>query len=113
MRKWFGAIGYGEQTEVRPGVWKEIITERELYGDILQNTRRVDQRDESTADNLSLTLRLSVVADAYAVDNAHKIRYAVKDDVAWRVSSIEEDGVRLILTFGEVWNGQRPAPVSP
>lgn len=113
MRKWFGVVGYGEQTEIRPGVWREIITERELYGDILNVTRRVDQRDESTVDTLSLTVRLSVVADEYAVGNAHKIRYAVLDEVPWRVASIEPNHPRLILNFGEVWNGQRPAPESP
>lgn len=113
MRKWFGAVGYGEQVEVRSGVWQEEITERELYGDILNVTRRVDQRDESPVDNLSLTVRLSVVADEYAVSNAHKIRYIVKDGVPWRVASIEPAHPRLILNLGEVWNGQRPAPESP
>ena len=40
MAKWFGKIGFAETKETKPGVWEEIITVREYYGDVTRNTRR-------------------------------------------------------------------------
>ena len=37
MAKWYGAIGYAETVEVRPGVWKDQITEHMYSGDLIRN----------------------------------------------------------------------------
>ena len=32
MAKFYGVIGYAKRVETEPGVWEEVITEREYYG---------------------------------------------------------------------------------
>mgnify|MGYP001450408843 FL=1 len=41
MAKFYGVIGYAETTETAPGVWAEVITERNYSGDVIRNTRRL------------------------------------------------------------------------
>ena len=63
MAKFFGPIGYGESVLVSPGVWEDQITERDYYGDILQNIRKLDSGDR-VLDSIVTQNRISVVADA-------------------------------------------------
>ena len=37
MNKYFGKIGFAITEETKPGIWKEQITEREYYGDVLRD----------------------------------------------------------------------------
>ena len=39
MAKFYGAIGYVENIETKPGVFKARVTERNYSGDLLRNTR--------------------------------------------------------------------------
>jgi hypothetical protein len=92
-------------------VWKDVITERYLYGDIVKNTRRLI----TGADlNTSITTgnSISVLADAYAMDNFFAIRYVEWQGALWNVIDVEEQRPRLLLRLGEVYNGPRPAPAS-
>ena len=42
MSKYFGKIGYGVTEEIRPGVNLPDLTEREYYGDIVRNIRKIN-----------------------------------------------------------------------
>lgn len=99
-------IGYGHSVETRPGVWTEEITERKYYGDVTRNTRRVDSADKVNAD-LSVSNSISVIADAYAVENFSAIRYLVWNTGYWTVDSVEVERPRLILRLGGVYNGPK------
>lgn len=102
MAKWFGKIGYAETEETSPGVWKEQIVEREYYGDLIRNTRRLQTADKVN-DDITVSNELSIVADPYAISNFHSIRYAEFMGAKWKISSIEVSYPRLILTLGGLY----------
>lgn len=102
--KWFGAIGYANTVETKPGVWKDNIVEREYFGDMTRNTRRL-QSAEQLNDNIDISNEISIVSDPYANKNFHSMRYATYMGTKWKITSVEVQYPRLILSLGGVWNG--------
>lgn len=105
MAKYYGAIGYGIQGETKPGVWESNIVERNVYGDIMRNNMRNDKA-EKVNDNLSISMRISFLADPYAQQNFHLIKYATYMNTKWKVLTVEVELNRLIVTLGGVYNEQ-------
>lgn len=105
MAKFCGMIGFAETMEIRPGVWDERITEKGPYfGDEVRNTRRLQSADQ-TNDNVNISNEVSIVADPYANQNFHAMRYAEFMGTRWKITSVEVRYPRLILTLGGVYNG--------
>lgn len=105
MTKWFGVIGYAETVETTPGVWEEKIVERTYFGDVTRNTRRLQTTDQVN-DNVDISNEISVLADPYAYQNFHAIRYAEFMSMKWKVSSVDVQFPRLNLSLGGVYNGE-------
>lgn len=105
MAKFYGKIGYANTVETKPGVYEEQIVERSYYGDLIRNTRRLQSADQVN-DNINISNEISIVADPYATNNFHTMRYAVFMGTKWKVSNVEVSYPRLILTLGGVYNGQ-------
>lgn len=106
MAKWFGVIGYEETVETSPGVWKEQITERSYYGDVTRNNRRLQSTDKVN-DDLTISNEISIVSDPYANDHFYSMRYVEFQGAKWKVSNVEVQYPRLILTLGGLYtNGQ-------
>jgi hypothetical protein len=104
MAKWFGKIGYAATTETSPGVWEDVITEHEAFGDSVRNMRRLVS-SEKVNDNIKINEELSIIADAYAISNFHNIRYVTYMGTKWKVDSVDASQYpRLVLTMGEVYN---------
>jgi len=104
MGKWFGKIGYTTPTETSPGVWEDVITERESYGDTVRNMRRLTGA-EKLNDNIKINEEISIIADPYAISNFHNIRYVTYMGAKWKVDSVDASQYpRLVLTMGEVYN---------
>lgn len=104
MNKFYGKIGYAISEETVPGVWVEQIVERSYYGDVIRNIRRL-QSSENLNDNINVSNEISIVADAFANQNFHSMRYVEYMGTKWKVSSIEVKYPRLILSIGGVYNG--------
>jgi len=106
MAKFYGTVGYGitEQTEPDGDVWEEKITTRNYYGDVTRNIRRWD-KGEGLNDNLDINNIVSIVADAYAFDHFFAIRFVEWMGARWKVTNVEVQRPRLILTLGGVYNG--------
>lgn len=105
MAKYYGAIGYAETVEIKPGIWKEQITERMYSGDLLRNSRRFQSADKLN-DDINISNELSIVADPYANQNFHLMRYAEFMGTKWKITDIEVQYPRLRLTLGGEYNGQ-------
>lgn len=103
MAKFFGVIGYGTTEETALDVYDVTITEREYYGDVLRNTRRYESANQVN-DNLNVSNTISIVADPFAIQNFHLIRYVTYMGAKWKVSNVEVQYPRLILTLGGVYN---------
>ena len=105
MAKFYGKIGYANTVETKPGVYEEQIVERSYYGDLIRNTRRLQSADQVN-DDINVSNEISIVADPYATNNFHTMRYAVFMGTKWKISNVEVSYPRLILTLGGVYNGQ-------
>lgn len=105
MGKFYGSIGYAETVETSPGVWVEQITERKYYGDVNRDSRRLQSANQLN-DNINVSSEISIVADPYAYNHFHSMRYAEFMGAKWKVSTVEPKPPRLILTLGGLYNGQ-------
>ncbi len=106
MAKFFGKIGYGLSMETRPGVWEDVITERDYYGDVVRNSRAL-QEGEKVNNDLSVGNSISIVADAYANEHFFAIRYIRWAGTLWTVANVDVERPRLILRLGGVYNGPK------
>lgn len=104
--RFYGEIGYGLPVEATPGVWKDVITERTYYGDIVRNTRQMREGDKVN-DDLSVGNSISIVADAYANEHFFAIRYVRWAGTLWKVDDIQVESPRLLLRLGGVYNGPK------
>lgn len=107
MAKYHGKIGYIIPTEVRPGDWRDVPVEREAYGDFLEERANIQQSDKISKD-ISMSGRLSIMIDKFAMTNFQHIRYAMFMGTAWSVTSVRPAYPKLHLTLGEMYNGKRP-----
>ena len=106
MAKFYGEIGYAETVETRPGVWTEQITKRNYFGDLIRNARRL-QSSDSTNDDVVVSNEISIVADPYAYDHFHSMRYVEFMGAKWKITNVDVQHPRLILTVGGVYNGKQ------
>lgn len=104
MAKYCGMIGYAGLVEIEPGIWEDGITEREAIGDMLSNYRSLDNSGDIN-DNINIANKISIVADPYAINNFHSMRYATYMGAKWKIKNVEVNHPRLILTLGGVYNG--------
>lgn len=103
MAKFYGAIGFAETVETDPGVWEEKIVEHRYSGDLIRNIRRLEPAS-SVNDNVNITNEISIVADPYAEQNMYAMRYVVFKGSKWKISSVEVNYPRLLLSIGGLYN---------
>lgn len=109
--KFYGSVGYYfgsvEEEGEREGNWVEKVEERKYYGDVLRNTRRWETNQETVNDDLSLNNSFSIVADGYAYEHFALMKYVKWMGVYWKITNVEVQRPRLILTIGGVYNGPK------
>lgn len=105
MAKYFGKIGFGMPTEVRRGVVKNVITEVEYYGDIIQDYRKM-QSSGNLNDNVTLSNQFSILSDPFALTNIKNMLYLEYLGTKWKINTVEIHYPRLTLWIGGVWNGE-------
>lgn len=103
MAKFYGTIGYAMTNEKKPGVWVEKIVEREYYGDLIRNTRKL-QNSSQVNDDIDISNEISIISDPFANENFYAMRYVTFMGAKWKVTSVEVQYPRLILTVGGVYN---------
>lgn len=103
MSRYYGVIGYGVTSETSPGVWESTISDRLYYGDIKPITRSYTGSDKINED-FKIGNQLSIVADAFALNNFASIKYAVIFGQKWSVTEVEVQPPRLILHLGGLYN---------
>lgn len=103
MAKFYGVIGYAETVETRPGIWEKQITERHYYGDVTRNTHRLQSSDKLN-DDINISNEISIVADPFANQNFHSMAYVEFMGAKWKITNVEVQYPRLILSIGDVYN---------
>lgn len=108
--KYYGKLGFYEQREVKPGVWTDGIVEREYYGDLTRLINHNQPTADKVNEDLKLNNQLSVVLDPYALDNFANLRYITLMNSKWKVSAVEVQFPRLMISFGGLYNERTDDP---
>jgi hypothetical protein len=103
MAKFCGVIGYAVTKETEPGIWEEQIVEVEYFGDVIRNTRRINAPGKVN-DDISISNQISIIADPFANNNFHAMKYVVFMGAKWKVSEVTVEYPRLILSIGGLYN---------
>lgn len=103
MGRFYGVIGYAETKQTEPGVFEEVITERNYFGDVTRNSRRLESSG-GVNDNVNINNEISIVADPYAIQNIYAMRYIEFMGAKWKITNVDVQYPRLKLTVGGLWN---------
>lgn len=104
MAKFYGVIGYSTTKETAPGVWTDDITEREYFGELTRNSRRLQSTDKVN-DDINIANEISILVDPFANENFHSMKYVEFMGTKWKITSVEVKYPRLILAIGGKYNG--------
>ena len=103
MANFYGQVAYVETIETEPGVWVENIIKRNYYGDLIRNTRSLVSSG-NVNDNINISNEISILADPYANEHFHSMRYVEFMGAKWKITNVEVKYPRLILTIGGLYN---------
>lgn len=98
-------IGYNVTEPDEPGsdIYVNKVIERECYGETTRLSSKW-QNSSHVNDDISINNEISIIADPFALQNFSNIAYAEFLGTKWKVSSIEIQYPRLLLTVGGVYN---------
>lgn len=103
MAKFCGKIGFVETVETSPDVWEEKTTERLYYGDLIRSTRRLENQSRVN-DSININNEISIIADPYIRENLFSMRYVEFMGSKWKISGVDVQFPRLILSVGGLYN---------
>ena len=103
MAKFCGVIGYAVTKETEPGIWEEQIVEVEYFGDVIRNSRRFSG-SAKVNDDINISNQISIIADPFANNNFHAMKYVVFMGAKWKISEVTVQYPRLVLTVGGLYN---------
>lgn len=99
MAKFSGKIGFAFDVETEPGIWEQKIVERTYFGDLVRFYRSSTGIDKVNED-ITINNQISIVADAYANDNCFAMLYVEFMGAKWKITNVDVQPPRLILTLG-------------
>ena len=105
MAKFLTTVGFADPVTDYFGVTREKITEKPYYCEERRNVRRLESASKIN-DDINISNEFSIIANPYASQNFHKIRYMVYMGTKWKVTSVEISYPRLILSLGGVYHGE-------
>lgn len=105
MAKFHGVIGYAIQTETAPGVWQDIITEKEYSGDVILNQQRW-QKSENVNDDFNVDNSISIIADPFAFKNLGYMKYVEWMETKWKIQSVSLNRPRVVIQIGGIYHDQ-------
>lgn len=107
MAKFYGPIGFVTNKETSPDVWTPETVVKNYPGDFNRNSRSL-QGSDKVNDDVNISNEISILADPYAKENFHSIRFVGFMGTNWKVSNVTVDpdnAHRLLLTLGGEYNG--------
>lgn len=107
MSKFYGRIGFAETKQTAPSVYDTVITERWYAGDVNKNYRKLENSASVNGD-INIANEFSIVADPYAFNPFHELRYIEWLGTLWTITGVLEEYPRLKLTVGGVYTGPTP-----
>lgn len=103
MAKFCGKIGFENTKQTGVDIYEESIEEYEYFGDVIRNRGRIINGSEINSD-VNISNQISIVADPFANTHFHSIRYVEWMGSKWRVTDVEVQYPRLVLSIGGLYN---------
>lgn len=103
--KYYGKVGFA--TTVTPegdDVYGEEIETHVYMGDVIRHTYNMQPGDKLTKD-VQVNMQISILADEFAVNFMHLIRFAEWRGIKWQVTAVDPQYPRILLSLGGVYNG--------
>lgn len=104
MSKCSGVIGYVLSEETQPGVWTPTPIEKQYYGDVIIDNRRIVDANQIN-DNVTINNNISVVSNKFMLDNMAYMKYATFQNSKWQITSVSIKSPRILITLGGLYNG--------
>lgn len=107
MARYYGRIGFLREeieSEDRPSRYVPVMEERFYSGELWKNTAN-QQTAEKPVDDFGINNDISIVADAYALNNFSSMKYVEFMGTLWEVRSVTVEHPRLRISFGGVYHG--------
>ena len=107
MARYYGRIGFLKretESDERPSRYIPQMEERWYTGELWKNSVR-QQSAEKPVDDFGINNDISIIADAYALNNFSSIKYVEFMGTFWEVQSVTVEHPRLRISFGGVYNG--------
>lgn len=108
MAKYAGRIGFAETRDMGDGIYEEVIIEKPYRGDVLRYIFRHEKSQEKILDDVKISNEISIIANSYAMNNAHRMKYVTFIGARWCIASMDIQYPRINLTLGGVYNGPEP-----
>lgn len=105
--RYSGKLGMSQQTEVRPGIYEDVIAEVPVLGTVNQVTSVLEGGDR-VLPGYSTTTNIEVPARSVGERDNSDIRYITYKGKAWQIASIVEQYPNIVIYIGEVYNGPTP-----
>ena len=115
MARFYGVVGFirtvERDPENRPGIWDAVTTERTYSGEVYSLNVRWNQNGNIN-DDLVINHRISIIADTFMKENIGAMKYVRWQGIDWKITNIEIQHPRLILTIGGEYHKpeDKPAP---
>jgi hypothetical protein len=104
-----GKLGFGRNVQTAPGVWDDVITERDYVGDVIQRTEVLAQSD-TVLPQYRTTTSISVLSGGVDKQNYSDLRYVTYAGVHWKIASAVLQWPRVVIYIGEEYRGPLPTP---
>lgn len=109
MAKIVATIGFATTSEVdpinNPSVWEKTTWTKKYKAEVIRNYKR-NESSNKINDDFNISNQISIVADPFVNNNLSNIIYVEFLNSKWKVSGIEINYPRLILTIGGIYNGE-------
>ncbi len=103
MARFYGKVGFCFTQETEPGVFEEVNVARAYYGDIIKRSSRYSGTS-TLNDDINITNEFSIVGDAFSYQNFAHMRYVEYMGAKWKVSNVQVEHPRLILSTSGLYN---------
>lgn len=106
--RFFGQVGFARSVEEPEGsgIWVDKVYERDYYGDVNRIMRRWENSQQIN-DDININNEISIVSDPFITQNIPWIKYVKWNGAAWKVTNVDVQYPRLILSVGGVYNGEQ------
>lgn len=109
MAKYYGNIGFAKLTEKPGSIYEETVIEKPYFGDVIRDRITYDPSSEKLHDDVKVNNEISIIADSFAYQNSHLMRYVTYMGAKWNIASMSLGYPRIRLTLGGVYNGPEPS----